>query len=74
METTLSKLTKTVNGISKRLDGAEGNITKLEIKVIDSFQNKTQRNKIGGEGGINELQGGSLTCVQGAGGKGEAPY
>lgn len=78
METTLSKLANSVNGISQWLDIAEGNITESVIKVIDSFQNKTQRNKIGGEEGdaasINELQDGfiSPTCVQGVGREGEA--
>lgn len=73
----MSKLTNGVNGISKRLDTAERNITELEIKVIDSFQNKTQRNKIESErstaASINEVQVGSISlkCMQGVGRKGE---
>lgn len=34
----MSKLEDTLNGISKRLGIAEGNTTKLEAKVIKSFE------------------------------------
>lgn len=52
-----SKLENTLSGISKRLDIAEGDATKLEVKVIDSFQNETHRNNMAEkiEASISEL-------------------